>query len=85
MRRTVSLQFHFSDSDSWFPLPRPILYDAVKNVTSQAISGHDGLYHILALQLGPTEKSNYYLYWFPACYVAAVKEELLGAWQSFMF
>ena len=33
---------------------------SIKNVVSEPIDGHDD-YHILALQLGPTEASRYYV------------------------
>ena len=35
------------------------------------------------IQLGPTEASNYWIYWVPAQYVEAVKEAILGKWQYF--
>ncbi|KAI9011735.1 hypothetical protein DFJ74DRAFT_684447 [Hyaloraphidium curvatum] len=63
-----------------------VSYDQIKNVSSQAISTvRDGKFHILALQLGPTEKSQYFLYWFPAAYVQAVKDAILGEWETFGF
>ncbi|KAI9146075.1 hypothetical protein BKA69DRAFT_1047235 [Paraphysoderma sedebokerense] len=56
--------------------------NSIKSVTSQPIAGFEE-YHILALQLGPTEKSNYYLYWVPAQYIDTIKEEILGIFAIF--
>jgi len=55
---------------------------SIRNVISEAIEGHEE-YHILAIQLGPTEASRYWIYWFPAQYVEAVKNTILGKWQAF--
>ena len=35
------------------------------------------------IQLGPTELSIYWIYWVPAQYVDAVKDTILGKWQTF--
>ncbi|KAI9093122.1 ubiquitin domain-containing protein UBFD1 [Phlyctochytrium arcticum] len=56
---------------------------SIRGVTSEAIKGHEE-YHILAFQLGPTEKSNYYLYWVPAQYVESIKDAILGPFQSWL-
>lgn len=56
--------------------------NSIKQVVSEAILGQEE-YHILALQLGPTEASRYYVYWVPAQYVDAIKEAILGKWQLF--
>ncbi|CAG2187010.1 Ubiquitin domain-containing protein UBFD1 [Mytilus edulis] len=37
----------------------------------------------LGIQLGPTEASNYWIYWVPAQYVDAIKDTILGKWQLF--
>lgn len=55
---------------------------SIRNVISEPIEGHEE-YHILAIQLGPTEASRYWMYWFPAQYVDAVKDIILGKWQAF--
>lgn len=55
---------------------------SIRNVISEPIEGHEQ-YHILAIQLGPTEASRYWMYWFPAQYVDAVKDIILGKWQAF--
>lgn len=50
---------------------------SVKQVISEAIEGHEE-YHIMALQLGTTEASRYWIYWVPAQYVDAIKDTILG-------
>lgn len=55
---------------------------SIRNVISEAIEGQEE-YHILAIQLGPTEASRYWIYWFPAQYVDSVKNTILGKWQTF--
>ena len=49
---------------------------------SEPIDGHKE-YPIVALQLGPTEASRYWIYWVPAQYVDAIKDCILGKWQLF--
>ena len=49
----------------------------IRGVTSQPIKS-DPDYTILAVQLGPTEKSNYYVYWVPCQYVESLKRALLS-------
>merc|ERR1712079_678866 len=56
--------------------------NSIKQVVSEAILGQEE-YHILGLQLGPTEASRYWVYWVPAQYVDAIKEAILGKWQLF--
>lgn len=55
---------------------------SIKNVVSEPIEGH-GEYHMMAIQLGPTEASRYWIYWVPAQYVDAIKDTILGKWQPF--
>jgi len=54
----------------------------IKNVVSEPIEGHEE-YHIMGLQLGPTEASRYWVYWVPAQYVEAIKTAVLGHWQLY--
>jgi hypothetical protein len=56
--------------------------NSVKTVVSEVIEGHEE-YSMLALQLGPTEASRYWIYWVPNQYVEAIKEAILGKWQLF--
>lgn len=55
---------------------------SIKNVVSESIEGHEE-YHIMGLQLGPTEASRYWVYWVPAQYIDAIKDVVLGKWQHF--
>ncbi|ROT79584.1 hypothetical protein C7M84_001695 [Penaeus vannamei] len=51
----------------------------IRQIVSEAIEGHEQ-YHIMGLQLGPTEASRYWIYWVPAQYVDAIKDTVLGKW-----
>uniref|UniRef100_T1IXM7 Ubiquitin-like domain-containing protein n=1 Tax=Strigamia maritima TaxID=126957 RepID=T1IXM7_STRMM len=55
---------------------------SIKNVSSEPIEGHEE-YHIVGIQLGPTEASRYWVYWVPAQYIDAIKDAILGKWQLF--
>ena len=50
---------------------------SIKAVVSEPIDGHLG-FHMVALQLGPTEASRYWIYWVPSQYVDAIKRTILG-------
>lgn len=56
--------------------------NSIKAVVSEPIEGNDE-YHIMGIQLGPTEASRYWIYWVPAQYVDAIKDTVLGKWQYF--
>ena len=56
--------------------------NSIKTVVSEPIVDNEE-YHIVALQMGPTEASRYFVYWVPAQYVDAIKEAILGKWQLF--
>eukprot|EP00088_Acartia_fossae_P054658 TRINITY_DN629_c0_g1_i1.p1 TRINITY_DN629_c0_g1~~TRINITY_DN629_c0_g1_i1.p1 ORF type:complete len:294 (-),score=74.14 TRINITY_DN629_c0_g1_i1:136-1017(-) len=56
--------------------------NSIKTVVSEEIEGHEE-YSMMALQLGPTEASRYWIYWVPNQYVEAIKEAILGKWQLF--
>ncbi|TNN68035.1 Ubiquitin domain-containing protein UBFD1 [Liparis tanakae] len=55
---------------------------SIKNVVSEPIEDQDG-YYMMAFQLGPTEASQYWVYWVPAQFVDAIKDTVLGKWQYF--
>ncbi|KAK3782143.1 hypothetical protein RRG08_032899 [Elysia crispata] len=81
----VRLTFKLDSDQLWLgtkertvKIPMP----SIKAVVSEAIKDHED-YHIMGIQLGPTEASNYWIYWVPAQYVEAVKEAILGKWQYF--
>ncbi|MCL4129772.1 UNVERIFIED_CONTAM: hypothetical protein GTU68_048501 [Idotea baltica] len=52
---------------------------SIQQIVSEKIDEHEQ-YHIMGLQLGPTEASRYWIYWVPAQYVDAIKETVLGKW-----
>jgi len=47
----------------------------IQHVDTQVITGYEH-YHIIAIQLGPTEASRYFIYWVPAQYTQAIKDAL---------
>lgn len=51
---------------------------SIRAVVSEPIEGHEE-YHMVGIQLGPTEASRYWIYWVPAQYVDAIRETILGA------
>ena len=51
---------------------------SIRAVVSEPIEGHEE-YHVVGIQLGPTEASRYWIYWVPAQYVDAIRETILGA------
>jgi len=55
---------------------------SIKAVVSEALDGNED-YHMLAIQLGPTAASQYWIYWVPAQYVDAIKDSILGKWQFY--
>jgi hypothetical protein len=55
---------------------------SIKAIVSEPIEGHEE-YHMLGIQLGPTEASRYWIYWVPAQYVDSIKDAVLGNWQYF--
>ncbi|GAB6020405.1 Ubiquitin domain-containing protein ubfd1 [Chamberlinius hualienensis] len=56
--------------------------NSIKDVVSESIEGHEE-YHIMGIQLGPTEASRYWVYWVPAQFVDAIKDAIFGKWQFF--
>merc|ERR1711892_1221478 len=56
--------------------------NSIKSVVSEPIKGQEE-FHIMALRLGPTEASRYFIYWVPAQYVDSIKEAVMGKWQLF--
>ncbi|KAK0163651.1 hypothetical protein PV327_007312 [Microctonus hyperodae] len=56
--------------------------NSIKGVHSEPIHDHTE-YHIMAIQLGPTDASRYWIYWVPAQYIAAIKDAILGKWGYF--
>jgi len=59
-----------------------VSFNSIQQVISEPIAGQED-YHIMAFQLGPTEKSRYYVYFVPAQYVDSIKDNILGKFQYF--
>jgi len=81
----VRLTFKLEQDQLWIGTKertQKIPLNSIKTVLSEPIENHEE-YHILALQLGPTEASRYWIYWVPNQYVEAIKESILGRWQFF--
>jgi len=81
----VRLTFKNDASQVWIGTKErteKVPFSSIKSVVSEPIPSHEE-YHILALQLGPTEASRYYIYWLPAQYVDAIKDTVLGKFQYF--
>lgn len=81
----VRLTFKMDQGQVWIGTKErteKVPFSSIKSVVSEPIPSHEE-YHILALQLGPTEASRYYIYWLPAQYVDAVKDAVLGKFQYF--
>lgn len=76
----VRLTFKLESDEVWIGTKErtdKVPMSSIKAVVSEPIAGHEG-YHMLALQLGPTEASRYWIYWVPAQYVDAIKRTILG-------
>ncbi|CAG7786541.1 unnamed protein product [Allacma fusca] len=76
----VRLTFKLANDELWIGTKErtdKVPIQSIRNVVSQPITGFEH-YHIMAIQLGPTEASRFYVYWVPAQYVDAIKEVLNG-------
>ncbi|XP_044752515.1 ubiquitin domain-containing protein UBFD1-like [Coccinella septempunctata] len=81
----VRLTFKLEQDQLWLSTKErteKLPMSSIKNVISESIEGHEE-YHIMGLQLGPTEASRYWIYWVPAQYIDAIKDAVLGKWQYF--
>lgn len=81
----VRLTFKLEQDQVWVGTKertQKIPLNSIKTIVSEPIEGHDS-YSMIALQLGPTEASRYWIYWVPNQYVEAIKEAILGKWQLF--
>ncbi|XP_067671189.1 cyclin-dependent kinase-like 2 isoform X2 [Haliotis asinina] len=56
--------------------------NSIKTIVCEPLDGHEE-YHMMGIQLGPTEASRYWVYWVPAQFVEAIKDAVLGKWQYF--
>jgi len=76
----VRLTFKLENDEVWIGTKErtdKVPMASIKAVVSEPIAGHE-TFHMLALQLGPTEASRYWIYWVPAQYVDAIKRTILG-------
>lgn len=76
----VRLTFKLENDEVWIGTKErtdKVPMSSIKAVVSEPIAGHEN-FHMLALQLGPTEASRYWIYWVPAQYVDAIKRTVLG-------
>jgi len=81
----VRLTFKLESDQLWVGTKErteKITMSTIKNVVSEPIEGHEE-YHIMGLQLGPTEASRYWIYWVPSQYIDAIKDAILGKWKLF--
>jgi len=81
----VRLTFKLEEDSLWIGTKArtdKVSMGSIKSVVSEAIEDSPE-YHIMGIQLGPTEMSRYWLYWVPAQYVDAVKDTVMGKWQTF--
>jgi len=77
----VRLTFKLENDELWIGTKErteKVPIGTIRNVISQPITGYE-FYHIIAIQLGPTEASRFFVYWVPAQYVEAIKDALTGA------
>lgn len=81
----VRLTFKMEQDQVWIGTKErtdKIPMNSIKSVVSEPIEGHEE-YHVMGIQLGPTEASRYWVYWVPAQYIDAIKDAILGKWQYF--
>ncbi|XP_037094040.1 ubiquitin domain-containing protein UBFD1-like [Pollicipes pollicipes] len=81
----VRLTFKLESDQLWIGTKErteKVSMSSVKAIVSEPIVDHED-YHIMGVQLGPTEASRYWVYWVPAQYVSAIKDIVLGKWQYF--
>nr|XP_034177343.1 ubiquitin domain-containing protein UBFD1-like isoform X1 [Osmia lignaria] len=81
----VRLTFKLEQDQLWIGTKErtdKIPMNSIKGVHSEPIHDHPE-YHIMAIQLGPTEASRYWIYWVPAQYISAIKDAILGKWCYF--
>jgi len=81
----VRLTFKLETDQVWIGTKErteKVALSSIKAVVSEPIEGHEE-YHIMGLQLGPTEASRYWIYWVPAQYIDSIKDAILGGWQYY--
>ncbi|XP_076656316.1 ubiquitin domain-containing protein UBFD1 isoform X1 [Halictus rubicundus] len=81
----VRLTFKLEQDQLWIGTKErtdKIPMNSIKGVHSEPIHDYPE-YHIMAIQLGTTEASRYWIYWVPAQYISAIKDAILGKWCYF--
>ncbi|CAD5119297.1 DgyrCDS7923 [Dimorphilus gyrociliatus] len=81
----IRLTFKMEQDEVWISTKdrtNKVKMQSIHNVSSEPINGSEE-YHMMAIQLGPTEQSRLWLYWVPSQYVNAIKDTILGQWQKF--
>ena len=76
----VRLTFKFETDEVWIGTKehtQKVPMTNVKSVISEPIEGHPE-YHLMGLQMGPTEASRIWFYWVPAQYVKAIRRAILN-------
>ena len=76
----VRLTFKFETDEVWIGTKehtQKLPMTNVKSVISESIDTHP-MYHLMGLQVGPTEASRIWLYWVPTQYVKAIKRAILN-------
>ncbi|XP_034235867.1 ubiquitin domain-containing protein UBFD1-like [Thrips palmi] len=77
----VRLTFKLEQDEVWIGTKertQKLSMNSIRGVVSEPIEGHEE-YHILGIQLGPTEASRYWVYWVPVQYIDAIKDTIMGS------
>jgi len=76
----------FKGDEVWIATSERTQKVPLQSVQSATSQPHDdsGEYHIVALQLGPTEASRYFLYWVPCQYVTVIEDMVNGTFNTFL-
>ncbi|KAF7490034.1 Ubiquitin domain-containing protein UBFD1 [Sarcoptes scabiei] len=77
----VRLTFKLEQDELWISTKertQKIQMTSIKSVISEPIDDFKN-YHIMALQIGPTEASRIWFYWVPAQYIRAIKNIILNS------
>lgn len=76
----VRLTFKLEQDEVWISTKertQKIQMTSIKTVISEPIEDYQN-YHIMGLQIGPTEASRIWFYWVPAQYIRAIKNVIFN-------
>jgi len=76
----VRLTFRTDVDEIWISsstYTQKLPFQTIASVTSEPIIGQEN-YHIMALQIGASENSKYWLYFVPAQYADSIKDQIMG-------